>query len=120
MGTLSHMTETSVTSEERKAHNEALFRQANESVRRVQEELGMPEGLMPFICECEDEACRAVVRMTQAEYEAIRAHARRFLIVKGHAATGGHFVEKHAHYCVVEKDGVAGAIAEATNPRAEQ
>lgn len=102
--------------EERKAHNEVLFRQANEAVRTVQKDLGIPEGRMPFICECEDEACRTIVRLRQADYERIRAGARRFLIAPGHEC-GGSFVEKHDAYCVVEKDGVAGAIAAATDPR---
>jgi hypothetical protein len=104
------------TAESRKAHNEALFRDANEAVRSVQEELGMPEGRMPFICECDDPACRSVIRMTQAAYEAIRADALHFVISPGHT-TLGHVVERHSDYCVVEKEGLSAEIAEATDPR---
>jgi hypothetical protein len=104
--------------EERKARNEVIFRDANESVRAVQEDLGLPEGRMPFICECEDAECRQIVRVLQADYERIRAHARRFLIAPGHEPAG-RFVEQHHDYGVVEKDGIAGQIAEATDPRAD-
>jgi hypothetical protein len=104
------------TDESRKAHNEALFRDANESVRAVQADLGMPEGRMPFICECDDPECRSVIRMTQAAYEDMRANARRFVIAPGHASLGD-VVEPHPDYCVVEKAGLSAEIAEATDPR---
>jgi hypothetical protein len=110
------MHEKGQTRESRKAHNEALFRDANEAVRLVQEELAMPEGLMPFICECDEPECRSVVRMTQAAYEEMRAHSRRFVIARGHT-TLGRTVERHAGYCVVEKSGLSAEIAEETDPR---
>jgi hypothetical protein len=112
--------ETEQTTEERKAHNEALFRAANESVRAVQADLGLPAGRpMPFICECDDPRCKTIVRLTQADYEAIRAHARRFLVAPGHEGDG-NLVARCGDYDVVEKSGIAGAIAEATNPRKER
>jgi hypothetical protein len=113
------MAEQQASTEARKAYNEALFRDANESVRAVQEELGMPEGRMPFICECEDPACRTIIRLTQAAYEELRADARRFVIAPGHPSNGEP-VERHADHCVVEKSGVSAEIAEATDPRKGQ
>jgi hypothetical protein len=104
--------------EARKAENEALFRDANEAVRSVQDELGMPEGRMPFICECDDPECRSIVRLTRAAYEGVRARARRFLIAPGHTSLGEP-VERHPDYCVVEKTGVSAEIADATDPRRE-
>ncbi len=115
-GKLVRVFEEQTTTESRKAHNEALFRDANEAVRAVQEELGMPEGRMPFICECDDPECRSVIRMTQAAYEEMRANARRFVIAPGHT-TVGDVVERHAGYCVVEKSGLSAEIAEDTDPR---
>jgi hypothetical protein len=112
------MHEKQETTESRKAHNEALFREANESVRSVQEDLGMPEGRMPFICECEDPECRSIVRMTQAAYEEMRGNARRFVIASGHP-TQGEPVARQTGYCIVEKSGLAAEIAEATDPRKE-
>jgi hypothetical protein len=105
--------------DERSAYNEALFRDANESVRAVQRDLGLAEGRMPFICECDIPECRQIVRVLPTDYERIRRHARRFLVAPGHDP-GGHFVEHYDDYCVVEKDGIAGEIAEATDPRTER
>jgi hypothetical protein len=110
------MSEQTETDEVRKAHNEALFRDANESVRAVQEDLGMPEGRMPFICECEDPECRSIVRMTQAAYEEMRQNALRFVISPGHPSMG-ETMESHADYSVVEKSGVSAEIAKDTDPR---
>jgi hypothetical protein len=105
------------TSEEaRKAHNEALFRDANESVRAVQQDLGIPDGPMPFICECDDPACRTIVRLTPAAYEAIRADATHFFIAPNHP-TDGETVEERPAYTVVEKTGIAAEIALDTDPR---
>jgi hypothetical protein len=104
--------------DERSAYNEALFRDANESVRAVQRDLGLADGRMPFICECHTPECRQIVRVLQTDYERIRRHGRRFLVAPGHEP-GGRFVERYDDYCVVEKDGVAGEIAEATDPRKE-
>src|ERR1700710_3069525 len=105
------MAEKQETMEARKAHNEALFRDANESVRAVQEDLGIPEGRMPFLCECDDPECRSVIRMTQAAYEEMRSDPHRFVIAPGHPSTGD-VVDQHPDYCVVEKSGLAAEIAE--------
>jgi hypothetical protein len=112
------VSEQTETDEARKAHNEALFRDANESVRAVQEDLGMPEGRMPFICECDDPECRSIVRMTQAAYEEMRKNALRFVIAPSHPSLG-ETVERHPDYCIVEKSGQSADIAEATDPRKE-
>jgi hypothetical protein len=112
------MQEEEQITEARKAHNEALIRDANESVRAVQEDLGMPEGRMPFICECEDAECRAIIRMTQAAYEEMRSNPRRFVIAPGHPSLG-EAVDRQSDYCVVEKSGLSAEIAEATDPRNE-
>ena len=79
----------------------------------------MPEGRMPFICECDDPECRSVMRLTQAAYEEVRADPRRFLIAPAHPSVGD-MVESHLEYCVVEKSGLSAEIAEETNPRRER
>jgi hypothetical protein len=112
--------ETEQTTEARKAHNEALFREANESVRAVQADLGLQDGRpMPFICECDDPQCKTIVRLTQADYDAVRVHARRFLVAPGHEEDD-NLVARYGDYDVVEKSGIAGEIAEATDPRRER
>jgi hypothetical protein len=106
-----------MTSEERKAKNEAVFRDANEAIRREQVQLGLERGSMPFVCECEDETCRTVILLEPAAYEAARADPRTFLIASGHPSSGGELLEEHEGYCLVKKTGVSAAVAEATNPR---
>ena len=103
--------------EERKARNETIFRRANEDVRRVQDELEMPEGLFPFICECEDEQCREIVQLTQAQYEGVRADPTHFVLAPGHPTSTGQVIERNDRYWVGEKLGRAAEIAKASDPR---
>jgi hypothetical protein len=63
--------------------------EANERIRATQRELGLGDGdRLPFLCECRDTACRALVRLTVAEYAEVRAAAERCLVVPGHPHTG--------------------------------
>jgi len=98
------------TSEERAARNEVAFRDANESIdaRRRELELG---GATPYLCECDDEGCTQLVRLTLSQYRDVRSGPRRFVIAPGHS-TSGNVVADHAAYVVVEKDGIGGEIAE--------
>jgi hypothetical protein len=97
-------------SEERAARNEVAFRDANESIdeRRRELELG---GATPYLCECDDSGCTQLVRLTMPQYREIRGTPRRFFIARGHSSSGKVIADK-AEYLVVEKEGVAGEIAE--------
>lgn len=106
------------SAEERKAHNEAIFRDANEEIQAVREELTRLDGKTPYFCECEDPACREVVRLDPGEYEFVRASPVRFLIANGHPHDGARVVAEHETYFVVDKQGVAARIARETDPRA--
>ena len=101
----------------RKAQNEAVFREANEEIRSVREELSLVQGKTPFFCECEDTQCRALVRLDLDEYEAIRSHPTRFLIARGHTYSSGRAVDEGEDYLVVEKERVAARVARDTDPR---
>jgi hypothetical protein len=57
--------------------------------------------------------------MTLSEYEAVRAHPRRFVLVAGHEAHFDEVVADGGGYEVVVKHGAAGRIADETDPRAE-
>jgi hypothetical protein len=99
---------------ERMAENEATYREANERIHTRARELAF-EGPIPFICECADDRCRELLRLTFAEYEAVRAEPRRFFVVPGHEAAAGptdRVLERHEGHVVVEKVGRAGAVAE--------
>lgn len=79
---------------ERQARNEALIREVNERIERldrVAEEArpGDEPERFEFLCECgaggnEEIACEERIEMTVAEYEEIRAQDDRFALVPGH------------------------------------
>jgi hypothetical protein len=105
--------------QERKAQNEAIFRDANEEIEAVRAELTNVDGKTPFFCECEDPACREILRLDRDEYEAVRSSPIRFVIARGHPDGSGRVVAEHETYVVVEKQGVAARVALETDPRAE-
>jgi hypothetical protein len=106
-----------MTAAERAARNESAFREANERIERRLEDLSLEHGSSTFLCECEDETCTEVLRLTLAEYERVREHARRFVVAPGHESGPAEVVERHDRYVVVEKEGEAGQIAGELDPR---
>lgn len=102
--------------DERIAHNETVARSVNEAIEagRVTR-----DGRSPFVCECGQLGCNAVVEMMLSEYEAVRAHPRRFVLVAGHEAHFDEVVADGGDYEVVVKHGAPGRIAEETDPRTE-
>jgi hypothetical protein len=103
--------------ERRIGRNEGLFRQVNEAIAR-----GLwPEDakrLIGFRCECARLDCNSPLRLTVTEYEHVRAHPRRFLLIPGHEALGAEtIIESHPAYVVVEKHHQAGMVAEQMDPR---
>jgi hypothetical protein len=99
----------------RRARNEILFREANEKIRSVQKSLDLPHGELPFVCECDREACTEVIRLTPEEYERIRSRPRCFVVAPGHDAT--KIVARQERYHVAEKEGREGELVEAADPR---
>jgi hypothetical protein len=105
-------------SEERAAKNEISFREANERLGEKRVELDAA-GRTPFLCECSDARCTELVRLTLAEYERVRSNPRWFLVASGHDPGASRAAEERGGYAIVEKTGVAGAIAEEQDPRSE-
>jgi hypothetical protein len=102
--------------ERRIAANEARFREVNEAISRGQWP-GDAEAV-GFRCECALLGCNRVVELTFPEYEHVRAHSRRFVIVPGHEQLEvERVVETRSGYAVVEKLDEAGHCAEKTDPR---
>jgi hypothetical protein len=102
--------------EERIARNEATFREINEAIQEGRE---TRTGSIGFLCECGVLGCNEVVELTIREYEAVRAFARRFLIIPGHETMVDRVIQRHAHYAVVVKHGLAGTLAARSDPRME-
>jgi hypothetical protein len=103
--------------EERLAANEAMFREVNERIRDVATAVGALDDGPEFLCECADAACLARIRLSPAEYEALRAHARRFVVLRGHETSVEQVVADRGEYLIVEKTGEAGDLAERQDPR---
>jgi hypothetical protein len=100
----------------RVARNEAIFRDVNEAIQSGRWP-GEKE-VAPFRCECGLFGCARLVELKVSEYERIRTHPRRFLVAIDHNLPEAEIiVERHAGYLVIEKQGRAGEVAEATNPR---
>lgn len=104
---------------ERVVRNETLFRQVNERLREISEGFSLATESADFVCECGSASCAEPIRMTLAEYEAIRAEPELFFIVPGHAREEVEsVVENRDGYDVVRKrPGGPAEIARETDPR---
>jgi hypothetical protein len=74
-------------------------------------------GQVPFLCECADERCTEIVRLSLDCYEKVRSHPRRFFNALGHqrlsvSAGAAVVVEELPGYVVVDKIDLAGEVAE--------
>jgi hypothetical protein len=108
----------------RLAKNEALFREVNERISEISQELAPgaanPELIDGLICECSDPLClERVGPLTIAEYEGIRQDPRRFIIAAGHqAADVEEVVDRQPTYWIVEKhEGAPADVARDRDPR---
>lgn len=99
------------------AANEALFRQVNEAIERGVWH-GEESAATAFRCECARLNCNQMVSIAPRDYELIRTHPRRFLVLPGHDYPEvERVVETHDGYLVVEKQAEAGRLADASDPR---
>jgi hypothetical protein len=99
--------------------NDAIYRDANERIKRAAEDYDV-SGPLPFICECADPECRSVVLLTMTEYEEIRAHPTHFLNLPEHTEgeeENAETVRRARGYIVVEKIGQAGEVVNGLDPR---
>lgn len=103
----------------RRAENEATFRAANERIEESAQSLNLAPLPIPFICECEDERCTQIVRLTIAQYEQVRQNGRHFFVSPGHQSQTDRVVaESNDGYTTVEKTGEEGRIVAEQDPRA--
>jgi hypothetical protein len=82
---------------------EILFREVNERIAELTEAF-MEGGAKLFVCECGRLDCSEPLELTLDEFEAIRDHASRFVVVPGHELEGQELVvEWTSRFVVVEK-----------------
>ena len=95
------------------ARNEASYREMNEAIAAGQ--TGDP---LMLVCECGDKECTMALHVPVAEYEAVRKHPRRFLVLEDHEIPDAErVVERHRSWIVVEKPADVAAITEGRDPR---
>jgi hypothetical protein len=107
--------------DERRARNEALFREVNERIEDVSSDLAdesEQEASFEVVCECGRADCTELIEVTRAEYEAVRSDPRRFIVVPGHEHTDtARVVERNSAFSVIEKLERAAEIAVEQDPR---
>jgi len=104
--------------EERIARNEALFREVNERVAELHDDLGAG-ATTEFVCECADATCTERIPVPMGTYERVRNDSHLFLVRPGHQQPEvERVVETDERFLVVCKDSpTAEKIAEQTDPR---
>ena len=109
------------TMENRRARNEALFREVNERIEGISTEFAerdQQQERLRLVCECGMEQCAELIEATVADYEGVRASPRRFLVVPGHEHTDTALVvERNSGFFVIEKMEEAGEVAIEHDPR---
>ena len=104
--------------DERRARNEALFREVNERIEELSSDESEQEASLEVVCECGRNDCTELLELTRAQYEAVRSEPRRFIVVPGHEHTDTErVVERNSGFFVVEKLEHAAEIAVEHDPR---
>ena len=100
-------------STERKARNEALFREVNERIRDLSLMNAAPA---EYLCECGRPECMTAFPVPLEHYKAVREHDLRFVVRPDHVDPDLEMVVELAEqYAVVEKIGGAAAAVEAAS-----
>ncbi len=103
--------------EKRMAQNEALFREVNERVNDVANELGRDEAYT-YLCECANADCTFRVTLTSPEYETVRAEPTHFVVLPLHYTPEVEsLVAQTDSYWIVKKSGEAGEYVKQLDPR---
>jgi hypothetical protein len=96
--------------EERIAYNEAWCRHLNE---RKAEWMESGDPTAGFRCECWRVDCGARFPLSASEWQQARSEPNRFAVAPGHVARDLEaLVEKYPQFWLIEKQGVAGDVAE--------
>ena len=102
--------------EQRAARNEALFREVNENIARLEERHGTTATEPVYVCECADAGCAEQIAIAPETYRRVREDPRLFFVRPGHEDPQlERVVETHDAYLIVEKTGAAGEVAEQTS-----
>jgi hypothetical protein len=99
------------------AANEAAIRDVNDGIEHGQWP-GDEDATVGFRCERARVGFNQLIELTVREYEEIRSHPRRFVVVSGHELPDVEtVVATRPGYFIVEERDQAGAVAEQADPR---
>jgi hypothetical protein len=108
-----------LSGEERSARVQLLFRDVNERIRRLGEELlslGSDDEI-EIVCECVRPSCATRIAVPASAYGWVRERPRCFIVLPGHERLDvERVVERHGSHLVVEKDEALLERAVATGP----
>ena len=96
----------------RKARNEILLRKLNERIEA--HHLRVQPTVAEWVCECADENCAQPIRMSIAEYEAVRVEPTHFFIAptEEHLSSDIEYVvRREPRYWVIAKVGVGAEMS---------
>jgi hypothetical protein len=99
------------TVEERVGRNEAIFRQVNERIVEVGDELDASR--LAIVCECADAACAASIEISLSDYRRAREESAVFIVIPEHLLAGleeAMFADERSVF--VRKRGQAAEAAE--------
>jgi hypothetical protein len=93
-----------MTREDRLMENQMRFRSANERLDERAKEYASEGGRVPFLCECGDDACLGRVDLSRTEYQQVRSHPQRYVILPGHPTIESEMVvADNGRFQVAEK-----------------
>jgi hypothetical protein len=94
-----------------------LIREVNDRVTEASRSLSVGSGeLLELVCECSRPTCGDIVALTRTEYERVRLHRGRYVVVPGHEEQHEPAFFSCARYVVVGcPPGSASGSAETTN-----
>ena len=99
----------------RAARNQSLFRAVNEKMRALNDAFTHTTETFVIACECADASCVEMLDIEPEKYEAVRSEPRHFAVLPGHVYPDVETVVREQDgYVVVEKQALAGELAEAT------
>jgi hypothetical protein len=101
--------------DERRALNEAHFRDFNERVVEQVKDIAGEQAAFNIVCECSSLTCANRIAITPAEYELHHQDPRQFIVTPEHVEHETEdSVTRNDRFAVVRKRGEAGVIAEET------
>jgi hypothetical protein len=102
---------------ERLAKREALLREVNQEIARIDAGFTTDGAALEIVCECARNDCLELIAVSPTDYRKARSEPRRFLLVAGHELSEiERVVDRSDGFVVVEMEPTAAAIAEETAP----